>query len=393
MPFFVNHTILDLNTVKLPNGDFYVGTDEIKMKFAEAWKELEKRFWNKGEDVIFVTPGIKSGSGKGNQGYWAPRVVNVNTKKGSVRIAWADDMKVEGGQTVYTPISFRIGVNEKVLTCTKDDLEVALFMFMFNNEVISETRPQGRTYLQDFEAEAKKYEETETNAAIISYWLFRKESPFYMDEVRISTLCLAWGVNPENKSNTYRKQLLAEAVKKNDRLKNPEFDMKAFDTICRKLSEGQDIRDVEIMSLIQKCIIRKVIRYDDQKFAWVFLGMDGNILKTICKVPPQNVSKNRDLLKKHLIGNPDDVETLLASIGGEPTPSRFDEVALTKALPEDVTREYIEKDMGWTDMKKIYVFITQENTTGMAKEQIIPRLIEFFVVQKKTIPWRLKESS
>ncbi|MBU0946229.1 MAG: hypothetical protein KKE53_17465, partial [Proteobacteria bacterium] len=205
--FYVNHQVLDLNTIKLPNGEFYQGNDEIKSLLAGTWREIEEKFFHKGLKVVFKTPGIMSGQGKGNQGYAYPRSCFYPTKKGRIHIAWADNMVVENNRNIFTPILRKIGLNEKTLTLSEDNIEEILFMYLFNPNVISPKNPAGRTYIEDKEADALKYEETETSSAVLSYWLFRKESPFYSNESIVSTLCLAWGINPENKSITYRKQL------------------------------------------------------------------------------------------------------------------------------------------------------------------------------------------
>jgi len=390
MAIYVNGVVLDLSTVKSHAGVYYEGVDEIKSLFAGAWKEIDRKFLNKAEPVVFRTPGIKSGVGKGNQGYAYPRIVDHKTKKGKVRIAWADDMKVENGKTVYSPILRSIGINEKTLRLGEDDIEEILFMFLFNPEVVTPKNPIGRTFLEDKEADALKYEENETSSAVVSYWLFRKESPFYANEVKISTLCLAWGVNPDNKSITYKKQLLAEAVKRAEKRNDLEFNFKAFDAVCAKLKDGGDTRDVDILALIQKCTNNRIIKYDADALAWVLLGMDGNKLKTLCKVPPTMVEVRKNVLKKHLLVSPDDVHTLQSSLSDDPAPSSMDKVMLSVAIPDVVTPDFIETVLTWPDKKALYKFFGYE-VPGAKLEQIHPVLIEYLVIQKRTVPFEVKK--
>lgn len=394
MAIYVGTNVLDLNTIKIPTerGDleYYRGQDEVKTLFAGAWKELDQRFFNHNQPVVFKTPGIKSGAGKGNQGYAYPRVVDYKTKKGKVRIAWADSISVENGKTVYAPVMRSIGVNEKTLTLTQEDIEEVLFMYLFNPSLLTPKNPMGRTYLEDKEADAKKYEETETGAAVISYWIFRKESPFYSNDSKIDTLCLYWGISPAGKSITYKKQLLAEAVKRAEKRNELEFNLKALNDICERLKDGQDTRDVEVMALIQRAITSKVIRFDPEKIAWTLLGIEGNTLKTLCKVPPQLIAVNRQVIKKHLLESPDDVSTIESALSIEPTPSRLDRCRLIDPLPDDVTEDYILNTMKWNDKKVIYKFMGHEQM-GATLEQVNPVLIEYFALNHRTIPWELKQ--
>ena len=390
MAFYINDQVLDFNTLKTADGSFYKGNDEIKGLLAGAWEEIEKKFFKKGIKVIFKTPGIRSGIGKGNQGYSYSRSVSYPTRKGKVRVTWADNQVNEGGQIKYTPVLKRMGLNHKTLILGPEDIEEILFMYLFNTHLISPKNPSGRTYLEDKEVDALKYEEAEKDAAVVSYWLFRKESPLYANEPMISTLCLAWGINPDNKSISYRKQLLAEAVKRCEKKKELEFNLSAFNKVCEKLKDGQDTTDIDIMALIQKCISGKVIKYEQDKLSWVLLGIEGNVLKTICKVPPQMVNSNRNVLKKHLMGSPDDVQTLRSAVSDESIPSRHDQCVLSAPLPDDVTLEYIENEMSWHDKKRIYKFLGHD-PQGKNMDTIQPILIEYFVVQKRTIDFIVKK--
>jgi len=387
---YVSHQVLDLNTIKMNRDDYYTGPDEIKSMFVGAMREIDEKFFNKNLPVIFKTPSIRTGIGKGSMGYGLPRAVFHKTKKGQVPIAWADNVGMENGKPVYTPVTKKIGLNQRTLTLGPDDIEFILWMMLFNPNLKSPTNPSGITYLEDKEAEAMEYEQSETSAAVISYWLFRKESPFYASDIMISTLCLAWGVNPENKSITYKKQLLAEAVKKAEKKNDIEFNFNAFNGICEKLKDGQDTNEVDALALAQKCINKKVIRFDQDKLAWMLLGIEGNTIKTICKVPPQMISTARNVLKRHLLGAPDDVQTLQSALLDDAPPSKHDRVLLGAALPEDVTVEYIQNEMSWPDKKALYKFLGHE-PRNKTMEDIHPVLIEYFVVNKRTVPWDLKK--
>ena len=92
--YWINHQPLSWDTIKLQDGKWYTGLDEIKTLLANTWREVEQKFFRNGEPVIFNTPGMLTAvRGKGNQGYSYPRVVRYKTKKGPVTIAWADEKK------------------------------------------------------------------------------------------------------------------------------------------------------------------------------------------------------------------------------------------------------------------------------------------------------------
>jgi hypothetical protein len=391
MAFYINDQIVDLNTIRMVNDKWYDGPDEVKKMLAGAWKEIENRFISKGQPIVFITPGIKSGGGKGNQGYKYPRVTTVKTRKGKVKVAWAEDQYVENGKTLYRPVSRDIGPNEKTLRLNpQEDIEEILFMFLFNPFLIGPAHPSGKTYLEDKEAEAEKYAETETNSAIISYWLYRKESPFYANDTKVTTLCLAWGINPDGRSLVYKKQLLAEDVKKAERRNDKEYGLDALNAACERLKEGQDVRDIEAMALIQQSIQKRIIRFDEDRVAWMLLGGEGSPLKTLCKVPPQQVTQNRQVLSRYLIANPEDLHTLESAVGAEQGPGRQEVAELTVELPEDVTEEYILNVMNWTDKRNIYKYLGYD-VRKSTLETINPVLIEYFIIQGKRLPWVLKK--
>jgi len=385
--FYINHQPLDFVTLR-PSGNWYSGDDEIKKLLSNTWRELEQRFFAKNLPVVFKTPSIRSGQGKGSGGYSYPRVVSYKTKRsGMVIIAWADNQINEGGHITYKPLTRKIWINEKSLTLSENDIEEAIFMYLFNPNMRTEKNPAGITYLEDKEQEARQYEETEQSSAVISYWLYRKESPFYADEKTIGTLCLAWGINPEGRSITYRKQLLAEAIKKAERKNDLEFNLAAFNTHCEKLKDGDDT-DTEIMALIQKCIINRVIRFDEDKISWMLLGNEGQLLKTICKVPPQMISSAKQILKRHLVQHTDDIHTLESSLSDDATPSSVDECILSEPLPDIITDDHIVNKMSWIDRKAIYKYFGR-SSRGKTADQIHPELIELLIVQKRPVKYRV----
>ena len=98
------------------------------------------------------------------------------------------------------------------------------------------------------------------------------------------------------------------------------------------------------------------------------------------------------LLKNHLLSSPDDFYMLQAATGAEPEPSRLDRVLLSAPLPDDITEEYITSVMSWPDRKRLYMFIKNvTDISGVTKEVIHPVLIEYFVLQKRTVPFEVKE--
>lgn len=391
-----NNQFIDLQSLKVMDGSapkYYEGTDIIKKKIAQAWKELDQRFWNKGELAIFKTPGIVSGHGAGSRGYAVPRAVKVKTRQGEIPVYWYENIREEGGKKVYTPVVMRMGVEQKTLALGPEEIEKAIWMFAFNPHTINESRMNGKTYLEDKEAEAMKYAETETNAAVVSYWLFRAESPFYSDDDKLSTLCLAWGINPEGKSITYRKQLIAEAVKKAERQNDIEFNLKAFNSACEKLKDGQDTYDIEILALIQRCVNKRIIRFDGEAYKWTLLGTDGKtVLKTVCKVPPQQAGMSKTILRAHLKSTPDDFYMLQSAANGEPEPSKQDRVLLSVPLPapEMIDEAFLKNDLSWPDRKNLWKYFGGD-LHGVTDSMIVPLLLEKLVLNKIEVPWEVKK--
>ena len=132
MGIYINHQYVALETLKTPDGKYYDGKDETRKLIADTWKELDKRFnLEGGGKVVFKTPGIKSGAGKGNMGYSYPRIATHKTTRGKITVAWADDKTEVDGKAIYTPISDKIRQAEKTLTLGQDDIEKILFMYLF----------------------------------------------------------------------------------------------------------------------------------------------------------------------------------------------------------------------------------------------------------------------
>lgn len=396
--YYINDQVLDLNSIKITDPatgrvTYQYGTDQIKKLIANAWQELDERYFNKGEKLVFRTPGIRAaGSVKGNMGYSYPRSVSVKTNKGKVTVRWCEDVVEEEGRKVYKPVSRRIGQEQRTLHLSADDIEEAIWMYLFNPHIVKPGNPIGRTFLEDKEADAAKYAELETKNSVVAYWLYYESSPFYADEIRLDTIGLAWGENIEGKSIPYKKQKIAEAVKHGEKQGNPEYNMKAFDDVCRKMADGQDVRNVELMALIQRCIGRKVIRLDDQEFQWNIMAEDGRTkMKTICKVPPQAMTQARAILRQHLLANPDDANILRSALADEPMPSKFEKVTLEKALPPpgEINEEFIRSEMSFNDMKKLWQYFGYDWHEA-TKVKCIPVLIEKLILNSIEVPHDVK---
>jgi hypothetical protein len=366
--------------------------EEVKQLLSNAWQEIDRKFFSKNLPVVFRTPGIKSGMGKGSQGYSYPRSTWVKTKsQGRIRVSWYDTKETKDNVTEYKPAGKRIGMEEKTLTLGPNDIEEVLFMWLFNpNVVMPGGRMNGKTFLEDREMEAMKYEEAETAASAVSYFLFFKESPFYSDEDKIDKLCLAWGIDPSNKTITFRKQLLAEAVKKGEKNKELDFNFAAFNKRCEQLRDGNDTRELDTMALIQKAINRAVIKFDKDKIEWQLIGIDGNSLKTICKVPPQSIDKAKVVLRRHLIENPENVEYIKIGLDEPQAPSRHDRVKLKENLPEVVDEEYILNVMTWPTKKALYQYLGYD-ARAKTMADIHPVLIEHYVTKGLTVPFEFVE--
>jgi hypothetical protein len=399
-----NHIPIPLDGIKMQGasgqtkwyGDSATENDEIKKSISNCWQDVERRFFNKGESVIFRTPGIKSGLGKGNQGYAIPRVFSVRTSRGNKTMAWIDNFRegtgLDAGRVIYEPSHFNIQPKDKTMVLDEDSIETILFMLLYNPMMIKDGQPVGRTFMEDKEEEALKYEMAETKNAIIHYWLFTQGVGFYNDDVRVTTLCHAWGIpNTEKWGLPRKKQLLSEAIKKAESKNEVQYNMASFNETCQKLRDGSDTRDVEILALITKCINRKVIRYDEKEFRWNLLAVDGKPLKKLVTVPPQQTGMNRSVLKDYLVHHPEDVQQLFDSIADPGTDESSEEVVLLKyPLPDVITEEFVRDDMNYADMQRISK-VFGKNALGATKEELIPFLIEKLVLQKIEIKWKLKE--
>lgn len=391
MAYYINGQILDFNTLRKPAGGWYDGDEEIKKIIAGAWQELHTKFWSKGLPAVFITPGIRSGGIKGNQGYSVPRSVAVKTKKGNITVAWAEEVKEENGRKVYMPVSERIRIEDRTLMLSETEIEKAIWMHAFNPARIGDGRIGGKTFLQDLEAEALKYAETETNAAVISYWLFRQESFLFTNEIKLSVLCLAYGINPDGKSLAYKKQLLAEAVKKAEKHSDPEFGLNAFNRMCEQMKDGQDTRLVDCQALVQKASNRRVIKFDEDKFEWQLLAEDGKTkVKTICKVNPQQKTNAKVILRQKLMESPDEYDMIAMALSTDEEVSelRGDKVKVSTALldPADMSESFITGTLTWHDRKRLYQALGHDPRSKTDAE-ITPVLIEYFVLQRRTLPF------
>jgi hypothetical protein len=391
MAFDINGQFLDMNTIKLADGSFYSGPDEVRRMLAQAWQEVEKRFFKKGEPVIFNTPGIRSGIGKGNLGYGYPRVVNMKTKRGDVTVAWYETKTVENGKTVYSPLTKKIGPNNRTLILKEENIEEILFMMLFNKDVGGNGKLGGKTFMQDLEAEAVEFEAKEAQEAVVYYWLYTETSPFYNNFEKLSTIARVYGIEPEGKTVVYLKKLIALEVRQAEKRKDNEFNLKAFRDYCERLNGNYDIRDIEAMNLIQMATKRQLIAYDEQRFVWQLIDEKRKPMKTICKVAPQMAAQYKIALKKHLMGSAEDMELLRTGLSIETSPGRFDRVRLTVPLPADVTEDFVVNELDWNDYKRLYNYLTNDpnGSRNKTKEQILPILLEKLVINQQVVPFEV----
>ncbi len=391
-----NAEVIELNSIKtsIKPPKYYDGDNVIKKRLAEAWQMVDEKFLSKDEPVVFTTPTIMSGVGKGNQGYLAPRILDVKTNKGVVRVAWCDSIDESNGKLVYHPTHLDVNPSLKTMELGESDIEKILFMICFNPFVVTAGNPI--TKLVDKEKEAEQFQEKEESAGVINYWLFNNYSKLYNSEPLIETLCSVWGIAQAGKYTLARKkQMLAEAVRAADKRGDLEYNLKAFDTFCRKLEEGSDTKEVETLAIIQKCVDKKIIAYKGTPdFKWFLLGEDGKSLKTLCKVPPQEEKFNRKVLKVHLLRTSDDMEILEAALGMIKGADEEEKVLiLRKVLPPEgeITAQFLENEIDRFDAMKLYwYFIGAPGTKS--KAEMLPELIQLMVIEKKyPSKWELKE--
>ena len=397
--YYIGDQLLDFNTIKTVDPGtgrvaYYNGGDEVRLKIAAAWREIDERFLNKGQPVVFKTPGLRiEGTLKGKMGYSYPRSASVKTKKGKVIVRWCEEVVEEGGKKVYKPVNAKVNKERRIITLRENDIEEILWMFLFNPHVVGPNNPSGMTFIEDKEKDAEKYAASETSNAVIAYWLFHNTSPFYADNDKLDTLCLAWGIDSEGKSIAYKKQLLAEAVKKGEKANNPERNQKAFNDVCSRMKDGQDTRLVEMDALIQRCIGRKIIRLDTERFVWAILAEDGYTMqKTICKVPPQSMTHAKSILRQFLITNPDDAQILYSAIREEPRNDRMERLTLTMALPPpgEIDENYIRTELPVnSDMRKLWGYFGMD-PKRFNKEDCSTLLIEKLVLNRIEVPHDVK---
>jgi len=391
---------IPLDSIKLPDGGWYSddpkNTDELKLKIDSVYRMVWDKFLGKDEPVVFKTPGIKSGLGKGNLGYSFPRIVDIPTKAGRRRVAWCDTIEEEGGKKKYLPVRFQIGTSQKTMILGTEDIELILAMFLINQDLNTPQNLSGRTFLEDKEAEAEKFEIEESKGAIIHYWLFTKGIGFCSDEPRVNNLCLAWGIpNPQKLTLARKKQLLSEKIKESEKKNELNYNLAAFNEACKKMADGDDIRDIEILSAIQQCMDKKIIAYNDAPdFRWIMLDVSGKMLKTICKVQPPQSPQARTILKNYLINHPDEADEIIDLLGN-PDEKAENVVKLYRPLPEVVTKEWLKDDLmgdmnGWVDAKNLFKYFGG-NPSLAKKETLIPFLIQKMVDEGKRPPFVIRE--
>lgn len=390
----VNGNYLDLSTIKLANGEWYTGKDEIKSMISQCYQEMDKRFFRKNQPVIFLTPGIRSGNGDGNRGYKFPHVTNIKTKMGQFTIAWYESKTTENGKTRYTQTKKNCQVTQKSMTLYEEDIEKILFMSLFVKDVSINGKLTGKTFLQDLEADAVEFEAKEAQNAVVSYWLYTPEAGFYDDQEKLHTLARVYGIDPDGKSNKYIKQLIAIAARTAERRGDKDLDLKAFRSYCERLNHNFDTRDIEAMNLIAMSVKRKIIHFDYEQLRWNLIDVNFKPLKMLCKVPPQYGNNPKLYLKKHLIEAPDHLDLLRQGLDVEPEPSKYDRVKLSIPFPDIVTEDFILKELNHHDRRKLFNYITNdpEGAKMRTPAEINPILLEYFVVNKRTVPYEVKET-
>jgi len=399
--FDVNGVYLDLKTIKFQGPthkwEYYPGNDEVKKLFARVWRDIDERFLNQHKPVIFKTPSILtmgSGGKEGSRsrGYGFPRSCSINVpNQGKVRIDWYDDKKIEGGRTQYTPVTFKVRQEQKMMVLDEGDIELILAMMIMNPHLAIGNRA-GITFLDDPEKDAITYADLEAKNATVAYWLFRPESPFFENENLLRTLAMACGINPDAMSVNLMKQKISESVKAGEKLNNPEINSTAFDRMCQSIRDGSDTSDVELSATVNRAVQLKVIKYIEEEYCWKLLKEDKKTpAKTICRVPPQSGSdKARQILKKHLQTNADDLELIEMSVDTAPMDTKFEVVILSKPLPEPETMtEEIVAEIPWPDMRKLYTYFGEDGTKG-SKDQIIPFLVDKLVTQRTKVNFKIR---
>lgn len=398
--FDVNGTFLDLTQIKWhENGSqhasYYDGPDEVKKMFAKVWREIDTRFLNHRKPVIFKTPSILTMGSAGKEGfrsrgYAFPRSCKVKVpSRGEVTVSWYDNKQTENGRTVYTPVVYKVLPEKKMMTLDASDIELILAMIIMNPHFARDGQP-GWTFLDDPEMDAIRYAEDETKNATVAYWLFRPESPLCKNEVMLSRLCLAWGINPDTMSPMLMKQKLSESVKNAEKRGDRDMDNAAFDRACQTITTGNDGTDLELSVVMNRALQLKIIRLNEEKFCYELLKEDRkSVAKVFCKIPPQSIDKARFYLKEHLRNHVDDFDLLETAVDVTPAVTKFDEIYLSRPLPEPeaITEDFIE-DIPWPDMRKLFSFFG-EDIRGATKDRIKPFLVDKLVVNRIKVPWKL----
>lgn len=392
MPIYINHQYVSLETIKSRDGKFYDGPEEIKRLLADTWREFDRRFFSKGLKCVFITPGIRTGIGKGNRGYSMPRVVQHKTSRGFITVAWADDLKTENGKHIYNPIGFSINEVRRTMTLDQSDIEQILFMYLFNPSMIRPGKLGGKTYLEDKEQEAIDFAMKEVANAVVAYWLYREESPLFDNEEKLATLSRVYGINPTGKSNIYIKQLITEAVRRFENRNDPEFNMKAFDKYCSRIVAGFDTIDIEAINLVAKGSLAGVVRFNTEKLVWELMSNDGKPIRMICRVPPQQgvLDKAKKVLRDHLINSSADMDILRSALNIETEEGRFDKVKISIPIPDDVDEAWLNNELtDFNDIRRIYNYIQgdTQGAKGKSRKDIMPVLIDYFVTNRQKIPF------
>jgi len=365
--------------------------DELGVMIYVKSKEIYEKYTAHGEMCVFIVPGMKSGFGTGNNGGEFPRRELVKTKTGTKEVVWCESaIPRANGLFDYSPPNFKYEKKMMVLDPTTE-IEEILYHTLFSpfrkkthrDAKLKKSMPA--IYLRDSVSEANEYlGEISKNAGVIFY-LTDESSPIVENRSVIEILCSAWGIpKPETKNLAVCKSDLIKSVEQYEKLGDAEFGYKGFSVAVKDVLRDNAER-ISLYAIVQRSIDRANLKYIGKDFSWYLVGENGEPLKLICKVPVNEVSRNKKFLVEYLSTRPDDIELLQVGVDAVALKQK-DQKDYRLYLPEIVTEDFFTQDVKWPKHRGYFKAIGGGDWSKVKKDDMIAHLIDHFVTQGKTLP-------
>lgn len=292
------------------------GDDQIKATLCEKFDFFTDKFFSKGKvvqlkwrkDLMKKNP--KSGLKEGKKGIFIPFYESVQTDRGSFSVRYAEYQEdVVGGGKKYKPRG--LWFNGKK-TFGAQDVELLLFLYAISSTVVK----GNKIVLVDAAKDADETAAKRKEMSALDFYIYNEDSPLSGDSVKMTNLCLAWGVSDADKLtfNQMRNKLYSKVKlsEQSPTLKH-DFGYKAFVEAIKK-----ETPFMAVSALVQKAIDKDTLVWHNESMEWRLQDpFNKKLFKTLMSVPVAEASRKEATLVNYLLTVPEKYESLKKSVGIE----------------------------------------------------------------------------